>query len=143
MKYSTRSTALTLLFGAGLVGCRHDSSDDRAAETSASADSVPARADWPAGVAPQVDSGNAAFSAQDYAAALRHYRRAAELGPQVSAAWFGIYAAEHTRGNLTAADSAMQRARELVRDTTPSLGSPAEISPEISEEERPPTTRRR
>jgi len=103
---------------------------------------VDARADWPAGVAPQVDSGNAAISAQDYAAALRHYRRAAELGPQVSAAWFGIYAAEHARGNITAADSAILRARELVRDTTPSLGSPAEISPDIREES-PPTTRSR
>src|SRR5688500_18057599 len=115
MKYSARTVALTLLFGAGVIGCRGEPGDDRAADTTTSADSVYARADWPAGVAPQVDSGNAAFSAQDYAAALRHYRLAAELGPEVSAAWFGIYVAEHARGNFTGADSAMQRARELVR----------------------------
>ncbi len=86
-----------------------------------------ARAAWPDGVAMRIDSGNAAYRSRDYEAAAALYRRAAELGPDIPAAWFGIYMVEHARGNLAAADSALARARQLApgasliappRDTT-------------------------
>lgn len=73
-----------------------------------------ARQEWPAGVAAQVDSGNAAYRAGTLDAAAAHFRTAVRLGPEVPAAWFGLYMAEHTRGNLPAADSALGRARDLV-----------------------------
>lgn len=95
-----------------MTACRADPGDQRTDTVTPQAIEQ-ARADWPEGVAAQVDSGNAAFSAQDFDEALRHYRRATELGPQVTAAWFGIYMVEHARGNTAAADSAMQRARAL------------------------------
>ena len=72
-----------------------------------------ARAHWPAGVAVLVDSARAAYSAQHYVSALRLYQRAAELAPELRAAWYGVYIAEHARGNVMAADSALARALQL------------------------------
>lgn len=73
-----------------------------------------ARADWPAGVAEAVDSGNVAYRAQDFPAAARYYRNAIAVGPEVGAAWFGLYMAERANGNAAAADSALERARALL-----------------------------
>jgi Flp pilus assembly protein TadD len=87
-----------------------------------------ARANWPEGLAVQMDSGNAAFRERDFDTALRHYHRATEIAPDIAATWFGIYMTEAERGNAAAADSAMQRARALAPDA--SLIHPAE----------PPTT---
>jgi tetratricopeptide (TPR) repeat protein len=112
-----RSTAIAvrsaLLVCAALAGCDRDAAEDQRTETITRDEIARARADWPAGVAEQVDSGNAAYRAHDYERASRYYRRAAELGPRISAAWFGIYMTEHARGTVAAADSAFQRTREL------------------------------
>jgi hypothetical protein len=70
-----------------------------------------ARSGWPAGVAALVDSANAAYSAQDYGRASMLYREAAQRAPDLRVVWFGIYIAEHARGNLPAADSALARAQ--------------------------------
>jgi hypothetical protein len=118
MRPHTRAVAVTPLVIAVLVGCRRDAGDDQRTDTITPEAMAQARANWPAGVAVHVDSGNAAYSAQDYESASRHYRRATELGPEVTAAWFGIYMTEHARGNIAAADSAMQRTRELAPGAT-------------------------
>jgi len=93
-----------------LLGCRPDDQRTDTVEFDAVRQ---ARAEWPLGVAAQVDSGNAAYRAGDLAAASTHFRRASELGPDVPAAWFGLYMAEHARGNIARADSALRRAQDL------------------------------
>jgi Flp pilus assembly protein TadD len=105
--------ALAIAAGCGRDAAEHQRMDPKRTEPITRDEIAQARATWPADVAEQVDSGNAAYSAQDYERASRHYRRAVELGPEISAAWFGVYIAEHARGNLAAADSAMRQAREL------------------------------
>ena len=112
MKCSATFTASLIVLSA-LAGCGRGAPDDQRTDSITPEDIARARADWPAGVSGQVDSGNAAYRAHDYERASRHYRRAAELGPDVSAAWFGMYMTEHARGNVAAADSAMRRTREL------------------------------
>ena len=86
--------------------------------------------DLPAGVREALDSGNAAVRAGDHEEAKRLYLRAIELGPEESAGWFGLSMAERQLGNIAAADSAMQRVRELTpgaslieerADTAPAL----------------------
>lgn len=71
------------------------------------------RLGWPAGVAVQVDSGNAAFRAGEYARARRHYTAATRADPHVPAAWFGLYMAESALGNRAAAESALARAGDI------------------------------
>jgi len=69
--------------------------------------------DLPPDVRVALDSGNAAFRAGAYDAAREQYRRAVELGPDQSAAWFGLSMVERQLGNIAAADSAMRRVQEL------------------------------
>ncbi len=71
------------------------------------------RANLPAGVSAALDSGNAAYRANNYEAALAQYRQAVELQPDLAAAWFGIYMAELALGNTAGADSAMSVAQQL------------------------------
>ena len=85
---------------------------------------VPAPATYPPDVAAQIDSGNAAYSAGEFADALRHYRLAAEAGPAISATWFGVYMANHALGNLEAADSALAKARAQAPGETASRPPP-------------------
>jgi hypothetical protein len=114
MRSTTTAFAVSLLVMGTFPGCRRDAGDDQQTGSITPEAMAQARSNWPAGVEAQIDSGNTAYSAQDYDRASRHYRRAAELGPEVSAAWFGIYMSEHARGNIAAADSAMARTRQLV-----------------------------
>jgi hypothetical protein len=118
-----------LLVAATLEGCRHEAVDDQRTGTITAEEIARARADWPPGVVAQVDSGNAAYSGQDYERAARYYRRAAEFGPEVSAAWFGIYISEHARGNVAAAESAMQRTRQLAPRASLLYASPRDTGP--------------
>lgn len=67
----------------------------------------------PADVRAALDSGNAAYRRDDFAAAREHYLRATQLGPDQSAAWFGLSMVERELGNIAAADSAMQRVQSL------------------------------
>ena len=108
MKPRMRSAVVLL----ALAGCRGDVPPD---QTTGSVDS----AAWeqartlPADVRAALDSGNAAFRADDFESARAHYRRAVVLRPEESAAWFGLSMAERQLGNLAAADSAMQRVQAL------------------------------
>lgn len=75
----------------------------------------------PAGEAPRlppevqmhIDSGNIAYRAKDYRAALRHYQEAARRGPDEAAPWFGVSMAATALGDRATADSAQARVRAL------------------------------
>jgi Flp pilus assembly protein TadD len=77
----------------------------------------------------QLDSGNAAFRAQDFEQALVHFTRVTELEPDDATGWFGLYMAHDALGHTEAADSAIARARSeapgasLIRDTLEGAGS--------------------
>jgi tetratricopeptide (TPR) repeat protein len=109
-----RMIALVLVAAGSLAACRQDGPrGDQRTDTVTPQTMEQARANWPAGLAEVIDSANAAYSAGDYEAAVALYRRASEMAPDVTATWFGIYMAEHARGNIAAADSAMARAQSL------------------------------
>ena len=59
----------------------------------------------------RLDSANAAFSEDDFAAAGRLYRSVAADAPDESVGWFGVFMAEQALGNMAAADAALDRAR--------------------------------
>jgi tetratricopeptide (TPR) repeat protein len=120
---------LALAGAAALSACRQDPGDQRT-ETVTPRTMEQARANWPEGLAAAVDSGNAAYSAGDYEEATAQYRRATEIAPDVTAGWFGIYMAEHARGNIAAADSAMQRARQLSPEASLIHGAPGDTVPQ-------------
>lgn len=61
----------------------------------------------------QLDSGSAAFRAEDLDGALRHYQAVTEIDDQVAAGWFGIYMVHNARGETDAAAAALTRAQEL------------------------------
>jgi Flp pilus assembly protein TadD len=110
----TRSlVACAALIGV-LAGCRSDAGppDDQATGSIDSTAWQKARA-LPAGVAAALDSGNVAFRAGDFEEARAQYLQATELGPEVSAAWFGLSMSERQLGNAAAADSAMLRVQQL------------------------------
>jgi tetratricopeptide (TPR) repeat protein len=114
-----RTMVVLALVGAITLGaCRRDDPGDQRTETVTPETMEQARAAWPEGLGAVIDSANAAYSAGDYETASALYRRGTELGPDVTAGWFGIYMAEHARGNIEAADSAMQRARALSPDAS-------------------------
>ena len=106
------SVALAL---AGAVGCRPD---DQRTDTIDPQDAMQKRENLPPEVAAQLDSGSVAFRADDLETALEHYERAAELGPRVAAAWFGVYMAQHGLGDERAAEEALERAREVAPGAT-------------------------
>lgn len=70
----------------------------------------PDRRDLPPSVTVHLDSGNAAYRADDYRRARRHFHAAVEADSSVAAGWFGVYMAERALGNDRAADSALRRA---------------------------------
>lgn len=66
----------------------------------------------------QLDSGTAAFRADDFDAALRHYTRVTEVAPDVGAGWFGVYMAADALGDAELATDALERARSVVPGAT-------------------------
>ena len=85
-----------------------------------------ARSAMPAEVVAQLDSGSQAFRDGDFEGALRHYGEVTELAPEIGAGWFGIYMAQRELGDETAAQVALDRARDLVPGATlmhPDTGS--------------------
>lgn len=109
-----RAVIVLAAVAVALGACRDDAPPrDQRTDTVTPQTMEQARAAWPAGLAEVVDSANAAYSAGDYDNALRLYRQGTEIAPDVTATWFGIYMAEHARGNIAAADSAMARAQSL------------------------------
>src|SRR5688572_22860293 len=96
------------------AACRSDAPVvDQRAEVMTGEEIKAARSHWPAGVAVLVDSARVAYSTQDYIGASALYRQAATLAPDVPAVWYGVYIAEHARGNVSAADSALAHALQL------------------------------
>ncbi len=71
------------------------------------------RESLPVEVTAQLDSGSAAFRADDYQAALAHYTKATEIAPDVAAAWFGVYMAHEALGDADAAGEALAKAQAV------------------------------
>ncbi len=105
--------ALVAALGGGACGRPQSSSQGSAGTDSPEAAPASATAQVELGAGVQLDSGNAAYRAKDYARALTHYRAAAQRAPGLTAAWFGIYMAQDKLGNKAAADSAMKKVQEL------------------------------
>lgn len=99
-----RLLILVIVLGAG-TACRPD--DQR----TGSVDPDALRAELDFTLVGQLDSGNVAYRAGDFEAALRYYRRVTELDPETAAGWFGIYMTERARGNAEAAARALEEAR--------------------------------
>lgn len=97
-----------------LTACRNEGgpADDQATGSIDSAAWSEARS-LPADVRAAIDSGNAAFRARSFEAAREQYQRAIELAPEESSGWFGLSMVERQLGNVAAADSAMERVRQL------------------------------
>jgi tetratricopeptide (TPR) repeat protein len=124
-----RTLVVLALAGAAALGACRDDAGDQRTETVTPRTMEQARAGWPEGLAEAIDNGNSLYSAGDYEAASEQYRRATQLGPDVTAGWFGIYMAEHARGNIAAADSAMERAQQLAPEASLIHGGPGEAAP--------------
>lgn len=112
---STRPAWIAVLVLAAAVSCRPD---DQRTDTLDPHEGMQARDLMAPEVVAQLDSGSAAYRADDFEASLRHYTRATELDPSVGAAWFGVYMAEHALGNADAAQAALERARNIVPGAT-------------------------
>ena len=69
-----------------------------------------------------LDSGNVAFRAGRYQAALASYRHASSAAPASAAPFFGIYMAAQKLGNRALADSANAEIAHRTATTTPMLG---------------------
>ena len=91
-----------------------------------------ARSGWPAELVALVDSGNAAYRTGNYDDAARHFRRGTAEFPHQGATWFGLYMAEHARGNMVAADSALGRAEALTPSAPEGFGTERELIPHDS-----------
>ncbi|MDP2479450.1 MAG: hypothetical protein Q8W51_04860 [Candidatus Palauibacterales bacterium] len=104
------ASAVLLAVGLAVVGCGGGGAGGQgsAAASSSAADTGArmSRAEVPPAVSAQLDSGNTAYRAKDYDKALGHYRQAANMAPEFTAAWFGMYMAETALGHTAAADSA-------------------------------------
>lgn len=82
-----------------------------------------------------LDSGNAAFRAQDFDAALRHYANARARQPEHAAPWFGTYMVAQATKNSALADSALRMVRQRAPEMQAHpIGPAAGLPPS-----RPPT----
>jgi Flp pilus assembly protein TadD len=95
-----------------LAGCSGGAPEDQPTGSVDSAAWERARS-LPADVQAALDRGNAAFRRDDFSTAREHYLRATQLGPDQSAAWFGLSMAERELGNVAAAEQAMRRVQSL------------------------------
>jgi tetratricopeptide (TPR) repeat protein len=100
---------LTLVLTAAACGPPED-------QETGSLDPVEARQETealPAALRARLDSGGAAFRAQDLDAALAHYTAATRIDESVAAAWFGVYMAQKAKGNTEEALAALERVQQL------------------------------
>lgn len=111
----TRHAMTVLLVLAAVVSCRPD---DQRTETLDAEQGMMAREDMPAAAVAQLDSGSAAFRANDFEAALRHYTRVTEIEPNIAAGWFGVYMAADALGDDELAREALEKARSAVPGAT-------------------------
>jgi len=109
-----RGTVLVLALAAA-VSCRPD---DQRTETMDPQEAIQKREEMDPRIVGHLDSGSVLFRANDYDGALSEYRAATELDPDVGAAWFGVYMAEHALGNDSAAAVALERAQKVVPGAT-------------------------
>lgn len=105
-----------LLIAAMAGACGGEAPQDQETGTITPESFEEARARMPAAAMAQLDSGNAAYRAEDFQAAATHYRMATQAAPDAPAAWFGVYMAERALGNTAAADDAMRKAQALAGD---------------------------
>ena len=113
-KPMTEALLASMLLAVAL-GCRPD---DQRTDTLDPHQGMQARQQMSPELVAQLDSGTAAFRADDHEAALRHYTRATELDPGSGPAWFGVYMAERALGRPEAAEAALERARGAVPGAT-------------------------
>lgn len=110
-----RAAAVAALVVSSATGCRPE--DQR----TDSVDPVAARQEresWDPEMTVQLDSGNAAVRADDFASARTHFLRVTEMSPDVAAGWFGLYLAEQGLGDVQAAAQALERARRIAAGAT-------------------------
>lgn len=98
--------------------CRkQDNSGDQKTGSVTSEEMRNTRADWPAGAAAQLDSGNAAFSAKQYEQALRHYQAILDMRNTPKnlkvTAYFGQYMTYAAQGDTVNSNAAKARMMEL------------------------------
>ncbi len=108
-----------LALGLGAGACQRTqtpAADTETGTSTAAATSGPAP-QVELGASVQLDSGNTAYRAKDYPAALAHYRNAAARQPALAAAWMGIAMAQNALGNKAGADSAIRKVEELAPGT--------------------------
>ena len=106
----TRRHLILVLALATTVGCRPD---DATTDHITPEHAQEEREALPPELVALLDSGSAAFRSDDYERALGFYQEATEVGPDVAAAWFGVYMAQKELGNAEAAQEAMDKARAL------------------------------
>jgi len=112
---SIKRGAIFVLALAALASCRPD---DQRTDAFDPAEGMQERENLPPEVVAQLDSGSQAFRDKDHEGALAHYVSATELGPDVGAAWFGVYMAQQALGNNEAAATALERAQQTVHGST-------------------------
>ena len=112
---SMKGLTVLVLALATLAACRPD---DQRTDTIDPVEAQMERENLPPEVVAHLDSGSAAFRADDHEQALAHYTRASELGPDVAAAWFGVYMAQRALGNDEAAATALEKAQQKVPGAT-------------------------
>ena len=76
------------------------------------------RESMPAELRAQLDSGSAAFRAQDMDGALAHYTAATKIDESVAAGWFGVYMVQKAKGNSAEALAALERVQRLAPGAT-------------------------
>lgn len=113
-----RNRIFPLLAAALLAAGCQSQGTPAARMTIGAADAEPASG-LPAELQAQIDSGNAAYRAKDYEAALRHYREAARRDPDEPTTWFGVAMAAGALGDEALADSARQRVQQLAPHLSP------------------------
>lgn len=108
---------LTVVLGIvlGAAACRPD---DQRTDTVDPRGGITAREDMAPEVLAQLDSGTAAFRADDHERALAHYTRVTELAPELGQGWFGVAMAAEVLGDTAAVAAAMERARNVVPGAT-------------------------
>lgn len=73
-----------------------------------------ARADWPEGLAAEVDDANTAYAEGRYEDAAGMYRQMTADHPDIGTLWFGLYLSESALGNDEAAEAALEKVEEMV-----------------------------
>ena len=112
---AVRGLVAAVLVLAAVVSCRPD---DQRTDSLDAQQGMQAREDMPPAAVAQLDSGTAAFRADDLEAALRHYTRVTEIAPDIGAGWFGVYMAAEALGDTERAEQALERARSVVPGAT-------------------------